>query len=507
MQTVRSLKDFSRYTKGVLSIRDIYALNANLHYLGIDERLLAENAGSGIAHALRSHWGKKLLFVCGTGGKGAIGLCAARHMLDHADVSVVLARGEEPITNDATSFNYKLLNSLMPVQDIDENGVARLSGLVKSADVVVDALVGLGLKGRLSKFLGEVIKVVNGGKHIISIEVPAGINADTGMPNTVSIKADELFSIYKNKTSCQCKRPGCRTTIIDVGIPAATELIAGPGDVALATEPRSIRANKYDTGAVLVVGGSKEYHGAPLLSAFAALRTGSGYVTLAAPRSAAIKLKEESPNLAVRVLPNETITPDDIPTICGIRHDSVTMGSGMSASKESLSTILELIRHCNAPMVLDAAALRAAALDKSVLNRRMVLTPHEGEFEALTGIKLDDSPLHERIRTAIKFASTYKCTLVLKGNATVVTDGKLLKINRAATPVLATMGTGDALSGMIASYLSRHENVFECAVAAVHAHAKIGDLLSLQKGMHITAADVVDAIPDVLKMFDVVKYE
>jgi NAD(P)H-hydrate epimerase len=176
----------------------------------------------------------------------------------------------------------------------------------------------------------------------------------------------------------------------------------------------------------------------------------------------------------------------------------------MSPSRESLDAILEFIRRCDKPMVLDAAALRAAALDKSVLGARMVLTPHEGEFEALTGIKLDYSPLHERVRAAVRFASSYKCTLVLKGNETVVTNGKLLKINRAASPALATMGTGDALSGMIASYLARHDDVFECAVAAVHAHAKAGDLLSMQKGIHITATDVVEAIPDVLRLFDVV---
>ncbi len=506
MRMMQGLKEFTKFTKGALDIRDVYALNANLHAIGMNERLLIENAGSGVAHALRGNDGKKILFVCGTGGKGAIGMCAARHMLDRADVSVALVRNRAAITNDAAAFNYGLLSSILQVQEIDENGVGKLDLLVKSADVVVEALVGIGLKGRLSKFMADVIKAINqSGKHVISIEVPAGMHADTGLPNIASIKADELFSIYKNKKTVQCKKPGCKSSIIDIGMPAAMELIAGPGDVMLATEPRSINANKYDTGAVLVVGGSAEYHGAPLLSAFAALRTGSGYVTIAAPKSAAIKLKEKSPNLAVRVLPNSAITSDDVATICSIRHDSVAVGSGMSVTKESLDTILEFIKRCNTPMVLDAAALRAVALDKSVLNGRMVLTPHEGEFEALTGINLDHSALHERIRAAIRFARSYKCTLVLKGNETVVTNGKLLKINMAASPALATMGTGDALSGMIASYLSRHKDVFECAVAAVHAHAKAGDLLSMQKGMHITATDVVEAIPDVLRLFDIVE--
>ncbi len=502
---VQSFKEFTKYTKGTLAPRDVYALMANLDALGIDEKLLVENAGSAVAHALRSYDGEKLLFVCGKGGKGAIGMSVARHMLDRADVSIAVARNGSEIKNSAAAFNYELLSSLAPVHDIDENGIGELEKLVKSADVVVDALIGIGLKGKPSKFLGEVIKATSRARHIVSIDVPAGVNANTGIPNNPSISADEVFTIHKNKkTSLLCKKPKCKSCVMDVGIPVAMELMAGPGDVMLATEPRSMRANKYDTGAVLVVGGSAEYHGAPLLSAFAALRTGSGYVTLAAPKIAAIKLKKESPNLAVRTLPGNTITRDDVETILRIRHDSMAIGSGMSPTKESFDTILEILRRCDTPIVLDAAALRAAALDKSVLGERMVLTPHEGEFEALTGIKLDNSPLHERIRTAVKFAGFYGCTLVLKGNDTIITDGKLLKINKAASPALATMGTGDALSGMIASYLSKHKNVFECAVAAVHAHASAGDILSAQKGIHITATDVVDAIPDVLKTFDVI---
>ena len=506
MVTAQSLKEFSKFTKSALGIRDIYAMKANMHSLGIDDRLIAENAGLGIAHALRSHHGKKLLFVCGKAGKGALGMCAALHMLDHADVTVALVRSNgAAINNDAAAFNYRLLSTLTQVLEIDENGMGKLERLAKSSDVVVEALIGIGMKGRLSKFMVDAIKAVNSSsKHIVSIEVPAGINADTGMPNTASIKADELLGIYKIKTMRLCKKPECKLTIIDSGIPTALELIAGPGDVMLATEPRSIRANKYDTGAVLVVGGSAEYHGAPLLTAFAALRTGSGYVTIAAPRSAAIKLKEESPNLAVRMMPDEVLTTDDTAVINSIRHDCAVVGLGMSPSRESLEAILDFIRHCRKPMVIDAAALRAVALDKSVLRENMVLTPHEGEFEALTGIKLDYSPLHERIRAAIKFSKTYGCTLVLKGHETVVTNGRLLKVNMAESAALATMGTGDVLAGMIASYLSRHDDAFECAVAAVHAHAKAGDLLSMKKGIHITATDVIDALPEVLKLFDVI---
>lgn len=499
---MQSLKEFSRFTKDRLSISDAYALRANLGALGIDDRLIAESAGAGIAQALRPAKGK-ILFVCGTGGKAAIGMSAARHMIGTTDVEVALANDGRSIRNGAAAFNRSLLDTLLKVQEIGEQNVGKLERMVRSCDVVVEALVGIGLKGRPSRFLGDAIKAVNAGKRIVSIDVPAGINADTGMPNTVSVRAHEIFSIHKRKKMLQGSK--ARSTVIGIGVPAAIELLAGPGDVMLATEPRSIRSNKYDNGAVLIVGGSAEYHGAPLLAAFAALRTGSGYVTLAVPKTAAISLKEESPNLVVRSMPGEIITRDDVPVISSIRHDSVVIGTGMSTRKDSLEAILEFMRHCEKPMVVDAAALRASALDKSVLNERMVLTPHEGEFEAMSGIKLDDATVEERIPVAMKFARTHRCILVLKGHETVITNGRQLKVNIASSPALSTMGSGDALSGMVASYLALHMNAFECAVAAVHAHAKIGDLLFMQKGLHITASDVVDAIPDVLRLFDVVK--
>lgn len=247
MQAAQSLKEFSKYTRNTLGVREIYAMKANMHYLGIDDKIIVENAGLGIAHALRAHHGQKILFVCGKGGKGALGMNAALHTMGIADVSVVLVRSSgAPIKNEAAAFNHRILSMIMPIEEIDENGIGKLERLAKSADVVVEALIGIGLRGRPTKFVVEAIRAINSaGKHVISIEVPAGINTDTGLPNIASVKADELFGIYKNRAMRQCKKPRCKLTIIDSGIPDALELIAGPGDVMLATEPRSIRANKY----------------------------------------------------------------------------------------------------------------------------------------------------------------------------------------------------------------------------------------------------------------------
>lgn len=502
---MQSLKEFSRFVKPYLGIRESYAFMANMRSLGFTDRQLVESAGAGVAEALDQYKTRKILFVCGTGRKGAVGMCAARHMMDYASVGVALVGSASDIKDDVSAFNYSLLAPLIQVYEIGDDDIAKLGKIARSSDIVVDALIGLGMHGRLSKFMVRTIKAVNNsGKRIVSIDVPTGINADTCLPNTASVKAQEVLSIHKRKVPLS-KCTAMKVKTVRIGIPYSMELFAGPGDVMLATEPRSMRTNKYDNGAVLVIGGSAEYHGAPLLAAFAALRSGSGYVTLAAPKPAAILLKEASPNLAVRVMPDDIITREEVPAISNIRHDSVVIGPGMSTKKESIEAILEFMRHCDRPIVADAAALRAAAQDMSVLNERTVLTPHEGEFEAMSGINIDHAPVEERIPIAIKFARTHKCTLVLKGHETVITNGKLLKVNVAASPALATMGSGDALSGMLASYLALHGDAFESAVAAVHAHAKIGDVLFLQKGMHITATDVVDAIPNVLKTFDTIK--
>jgi NAD(P)H-hydrate epimerase len=149
-------------------------------------------------------------------------------------------------------------------------------------------------------------------------------------------------------------------------------------------------------------------------------------------------------------------------------------------------------------IVMDGGALKAAA--KAELSRDVILTPHSGEFASL-GYRVTDD-IDERVEKAVEFSERHRCTLVLKGHETVITDGASVKVNRASTAALATMGTGDVLAGMIAAYAAMHGSAFESAVAGVTAHSMLGDLLHRTKGDHVIATDLIEALPLFLKRFD-----
>jgi NAD(P)H-hydrate epimerase len=515
---MQSLKAFSIYTKKVLSIKDSYAIKSNAAAMGFDEKLLVENAGNAIAAALgRTHRRKKILFVCGTGGKAAIGMCAARRLLEtpDIDVTVALIGSESQIHNPVTKFNYDILSEMTPIKEFTEANINDLKSYTKRADVLIEALIGIGLKGKIYGVLARAIKIINeAGKHITSIDTPAGIDGDTGMPNTASIKADHVLTLHKFKLGIEKSHLISSTTIEKIGVPLSAELVTGPGDLMLAMEHRAIDADKYSHGSVLVLGGSPEFKTAPLLASYAVnaavagLRLGAGYATLVHPKGITETFDEQSINLSIRSLKGKTLSSEDLPLIESIKHNTLVIGEGMANAETSYKPIASLVkreRDRGNIVVVDALAIRALSKNKGIFGKNSILTPHYGEFKALSGIDLSSASLESKINTAINFAKNYNCILALKGHETIITDGDLLKINESKTPALATMGTGDVLAGIIAGFASSHRNAFESAAAAVYLHSKIADLLYIENGNHILATDVIGAIPKVLKTYDSMK--
>ncbi len=515
---MQNLKEFVIYTKKYLSIGDTYAIMKNAESFGMNRRLIADDSGSAIAENLkRKHRNHNITFVCGTGGNGAIGMAAARHMMDFANVNVALITDSKPITNESNLFNYKILENIIDVTEIGTENIQELKRMLKKTDDIVDAIVGVGLHGRLSSTLLNIIKLINeANKYVISIDVPSGINADTGAKNTGAVNPDLVLAIYKMKNYLSLSTANYSTNLISIGIPISIELLTGPGDVMLATRPRSIYANKYEHGNVLVLGGSTDYKGAPLLSgiaaenALAALKTGSGYVTVMSPKGASGDSNKALPELIVRNTSKEQLSDSDVIDMARTKHDAIVIGPGLSQDYigyEQLKALLKLERDKNRKIVIDASAIRMLARHKELIGKDMILTPHIGEFKQLSGIDLSKHSMDSKINVAVDFAKNYDCTLVLKGNETIITDGKVLKINKSETPTLGTMGTGDVLSGIIASYIAINKGmVFESAVAGVYVHSTIGDRLYKEVGLHATAYDVAMAIPNVIKEFDRINY-
>ena len=509
---MESLKEFSTYTKRYITKKDTYAIMANAKALGIDDKLIAENAGTAIADIIKLKFKRsRILFICGNGSKGAMGLAAARHCLGYPSaLSIAFMNSVAVVSNEAADLNYKLLKDIEGAEIIDSTNIGVLRSMIRKSDVIVDAILGAGMHGRLTQEIAAAIKEINSSnKIVISIDVPTGIDADTGLPNTAHIDADTTLCVYKVKKGLQKCPPAGNIGVIDIGFPPTVELLSGPGDVILATEPRSIDANKYTHGTALVIGAGSDFKGASVLASFSAnsalsaLRGGSGYVTILLPRESEVLVNR--PDLIVKPMKRDRLSKEDLDTIKSIRHNTLIIGSGLPKDVRMYQIIAEVIKRESqrgSTVVADATAVKAMNYYKGALGPRVILTPHEGEFKDLTGVDVRKMSFRQRIYEAIDFARNHRCTLVLKGHDTIITNGELLKINRAETPALSTMGTGDVLCGLIASYAGVHDNPFESAVAAVHVHSMIGDTLYRDKGLHATAEDVIERIPDIMKKYD-----
>lgn len=269
-------------------------------------------------------------------------------------------------------------------------------------------------------------------------------------------------------------------------------------------------SNKYSNGSVLVVGGNEVYTGAPVLSSFAAnavlsaLRTGTGYATLLVERGIADVEKSISPNLIVRSFEESKGKTALLRAIAGIRHNVLVIGPGVGKGsvlyRSAAGIVMQELGKGNI-IVADAGVQEALAVAKAMLSRNVILTPHRGEL-AKMGLQFHGDDLHAMMVSAAGIAMNLRCTLVFKGHETIITDGRITKVNRASTPALATMGTGDVLAGMIAAYAAVHRDAFESAVAGVTAHSMIGDMLCKRMGNHVIATDLINAIPRFLKKFD-----
>ena len=509
---MQSLKEFTIYTHKYLSKRRAYALLANAEALGLEESIMTENAGYVIAEYLKK--GKKgysILILCGTGGKGAIGMALARHLDNYTNVKVAIIGSTSEMHRKAALLNYKLLSNMMDIITIDDSNIGQLKKYLAKSDTVIDALIGIGIKGRITGVLHDVIKMVNDSKKdVISIDIPSGVDPDTGTMNVVHIKPTSIMALHKIKKGMIKNTSMQSINTIDIGVPISAEILSGPGDALLAAERIPVDSNKYAHGSVLIIGGSKDYHGAPILAAraantaIAALRSGTGYVTVAVPKQIEMLARQQSPGIIVKGF-TESLDLEDVANIIHTtKHTAMVLGPGIADLKYSykkLTAIIKYEKELGNRMVIDAGAMRALLRYQNLISNDMVLTPHYGEYKALSGKDLSKETLHNKVMSALNFAKRYNCILVLKGHETIITNGDLLKINIANTSALATMGTGDVLSGMIGSYVAVHSSSFESAVAAVYLHSKIGDALYPEKGNHIIAQDVIDYIPTELTKY------
>ena len=481
------------------------ALEVNAEYYGVSLLQLMENAGRSVAQEAIQRFPatKKVVVFCGLGGNGGDGFVAARHLLAAGyDVSVVLLGRSRDINHEAASKNWLIIESLQGQIALTEVTDSSLMPKL-SADVVVDALLGTGTKGKIKPPITQAVDCINASDAFkIAVDVPTGIDSDTGEVLGAAVKADLTVTFHRSKAGLEkAKKYVGELVVKDIGLPSEMERYAGPGDVFLARVPRSSTAHKGDFGRLLVIGGSEVYSGAPTLVSLGAMRTGVDIVYLAAPSRTAYAISSMSPDLITVKLDGDNLKPDNMETLKPFLGmvNAVAVGPGLGLKPETVDFVklcVEEVERAGKPLLLDADGLKAFATFKRPLKVPLVLTPHAGEYAILTGETLPEKQ-EERASAIQKTAKKLGAVVLVKGRVDYICDSKRVKLNFTGNPGMTVGGTGDVLSGIVGGLMAQSVDPFEAAVAGAFVNGAAGDFAASELGFHMVATDIVDWIPRV----------
>ena len=373
------------------------------------------------------------------------------------------------------------------------------------ADVVVDALLGTGSRGILKPPIAQIVDNINGlNAFKVAIDVPTGMDADSGEVLGNAVKADLTVTFHKLKTGLHSGKKYVGELVIrDIGLPLEMEKLAGPGDVLLVSKPRPSSSHKGDFGRLLVIGGSEIFSGAPALVSLAAMRTGVDIAYVASPSKTASALSSYSPNLITLKLKGDHLNSGNVKVLHPYlqRVDAVVMGPGLGLHEETrefVQAFLSIVEKEGKPLLLDADGLKIFAEFMRPLNVPFVLTPHGKEYSILSGRKLAGN-MEDCVADVQRTAELLKAVILLKGEVDLVCDGKRVKMNFTGNAGMTVGGTGDLLSGIVGALLAQQIDPFEAAVAGAFVNGAAGDFVLSKLGYHLLATDLLDWIARVFE--------
>jgi hydroxyethylthiazole kinase-like uncharacterized protein yjeF len=488
--------------KPQVSSIEMRAIETNAQYFGVSLLQLMENAGRNISEEIQKRFPntKKIVFFCGLGGNGGDGFVAARHLLTQGyRVTIILAGKSRDINHESALQNWNalkpLLGSIQVMEVSDSSAIPPLE-----ADVVVDALLGTGTKGKLKAPVLQMVEYINSLQAFkIAVDVPTGIDSDTGDVLGTAVKADLTVTFYKSKTGLEkAQKYVGELAVHDIGLPLELERFAGPGDVNLVTKRRQASAHKGDFGRLLVVGGSSVFSGAPTLVSLAALRTGVDIAYTASPEKTALEISSMSPDLITIKLSGGNLNIANLaelePYLTSV--DAVVLGPGLGLNDETsefVKLFVEAVERAGKALVLDADGLKAFAQFKRPLKVPLVLTPHAGEYAILTGKQLPED-LDGKIAMIQETAKQLNAVLLVKGKVDIICSPDRVKLNFTGNAGMTVGGTGDVLSGIVGGLLAQKTGAFEAAVAAAFVNGACGDFVVSETGFHMVASDILEWI-------------
>ena len=493
----------------------------SIREMGIPGIVLMENAARGASRVFLEHFSPEedscVLIICGRGNNGGDGYAMARYLSQAGlKIRVVVLAELDRISGDALT-NLEIIKR-MDLDICEVPGPSRISEFrrhLEECDYMVDGIFGTGLNSPVEGFYGQVLEEISAaGKPLMAIDMPSGLNADTGQIMGVALKADLTVTFGFPKLG-QVLFPGVdcvgRLTRVDIGIPKSVSErvrpryhMIEPGYFSdlLRNDKKDI--HKGDRGHLLIIAGSTGKTGAASLTALGALRAGAGLVTLCIPASLNVILEAKLTEAMTVPLPETgegslSLKARDEILRLAEGKTALAIGPGLSTNQETSALVREIVAGCDIPTVVDADGINALAGTPDslrALNERMILTPHPGEMGRLIGLKSREVQI-DRAGIAEKFVEDYGSCLVLKGARTLIAGpGGEVYVNPTGNPALASGGSGDVLTGLISGFLARGLPVIKAAIAGVYLHGMAADLLSEDTGeAGLLAGELPHVIP------------
>ncbi len=468
--------------------------------------LLMERAGLATAEAVRAEFGdaRSALILVGPGNNGGDGMVVARHLAEAGWEVEVAAPGEPPSTPDASA-----MTAIAATMGI---AVRPFQTAPPGDGIVVDALLGTGARGAPREPAAAAVAWMAGcGAPVVAVDVPSGVEADTGRVPGPAVRADLTVTYHGDMVGLRVA-PGSghagRVVVADIGIPSAVAVpaaawLVGHGAVA-AVPAKGASGDKYAAGAVLVVAGSPGLTGAASLASRSALRAGAGLVVVATPAAVQPAVAAHLLEVMTAPLPDEgghlaPVSVDEVVAQAG-RVAAIALGPGLGRAEATTAALEQVLRRVELPAVIDADGLWHLGDRPETASARVapaVLTPHAGEAARLLGRPRAEVE-EGRLEAAQELAQRSRCIVVLKGPGTITAapDGRVA-VNAGGTAALSTAGTGDVLTGAVAAFLAKGVEPFAAAAAAVAAHGRAGELAD--RGPGTIASDVLDALPEAIR--------
>jgi len=486
---------------------------------GITDDLLMENAGQAAYFVILEEFGiggKNFVVFCATGNNGGDGFVVARKIHSTGGEVKVYVLGDAFKFKGAAKKNYEIVKRL-PIELEHVKSTASIEKEILDCDAVVDAIFGTGLKRNIEGVYKDVIQRINeSGKTVFSIDIPSGINGDTGEVMGIAVEADFtvtyglpkignlLYPGYENCGKLYVSHISFSPSIYEKN---STKVeISQP----VFLPERYGNAHKGDLGDTLFIAGASNYFGAPYFSASSFLKAGGGYARLASPSSITPFIAGKGSEVVFfpqKETSSGSIALKNKSALLSLSEDvdMVVMGPGLSLNEETQTLVRELSIKINKPLLIDGDGLTAIAKDISVLKRRKsmtILTPHLGEMAGITGLSIRETN-ENKINMLQKTAEEIGAIIVLKGAHSLIgyPDRRVL-INMSGNPGMATAGSGDVLTGTIAAMFGLGLSLEDAVPAGVFIHGLSGDIAAVEKGEDgMTAQDILDFLPDAVKYY------